>query len=564
MTQGICWKWEILQEIMKIHQYLLDRFYRLFIEVSSRALVYAEGYYKIEDDRNRGEIAQESLEEQIQMLAENQGEFESIASDLGTAISSISNIIGLAAPSTQNVCDGFRSTGEVANNFMDEVGTYEFAHAANDFAIMEGMMDSIESLIREYSGKAPAEVEKYQAGSIFTSEEVIALMEIEQVQTAWFAENGEDLRKAAEAYQNRINAALREEAGRQRLIKGVMIAAAAVVSAVVIVGSGGSATPAVAALWNAGVVTLAGTSAIYGVSEASEGLDDIRLGQAGDCVTVARNPVRDALPEDMQNIYYIAGEGSTIALALCTLGVGAVEVYGVSGMTGVVVEGGKIIVTAAGTHLIGEGLEELGMERSTVMLLEIGISVAIYGSLNKMQSAVENQQHVMVEVGSEGGTGALDIRNINGQRTSRYRQLTDDEISQLLDDIEALEADSSIFRFNEGNQTGFLDSEGIINVRGDVLPDLNSSHPRDLMSPRAVLAHEYYGHKHFDDVFGVRNPLPGSWNDEFRASYYAALNAPNLSDKDRMYLMLDALERAKEAGVNIKITDEIRRILYGY
>lgn len=72
------------------------------------------------------------------------------------------------------------------------------------------------------------------------------------------------------------------------------------------------------------------------------------------------------------------------------------------------------------------------------------------------------------------------------------------------------------FRFNEGNQTGFLDSEGIINVRGDVLPDLYSNHPRDLMSPRAVLAHEYYGHKHFDDVFGVRNPLPGSWNDEFR------------------------------------------------
>ncbi|MDE6662799.1 MAG: hypothetical protein K2K46_05565 [Lachnospiraceae bacterium] len=60
-----------------------------------------------------------------------------------------------------------------------------------------------------------------------------------------------------------------------------------------------------------------------------------------------------ALPEDMQNIYYIAGGGSTIALALCTLGVGA---------------------------------------------------VAIYGSLNKMQSEVENQQHVRVDVGSEGGT----------------------------------------------------------------------------------------------------------------------------------------------------------------
>ena len=155
-------------------------------------------------------------------------------------------------------------------------------------------------------------------------------------------------------------------------------------------------------------------------------------------------------------------------------------------------------------------------------------------------------------------------RNINGWRTSKYKQLTDEEISQLLKDIEALEADPSIFRFNEGNQTSFVDGKGIIYVRGDVLPDLRSNHPRDLMSPRAVLAHEYYGHKHFGDVFGVRNPLPGSWNDEFRASYFAAINAPNLSDMDRMYLMADAVERAREAGVPIKITEEIRRILYGY
>ena len=157
-----------------------------------------------------------------------------------------------------------------------------------------------------------------------------------------------------------------------------------------------------------------------------------------------------------------------------------------------------------------------------------------------------------------------DTRNVGGRRTDRHRELTDDEISQLLNDIDALEADPSIFRFNEGNQTGFLDSKGIINVRGDVLPDLKSNHPRDLMSSRAVLAHEYYGHKHFNDVYGTRNPLPGSWNDEFRASYNAAINAPNLSDIDRAYLMSDALERAREAGVIIKITDEIRRIMYGY
>lgn len=42
------------------------------------------------------------------------------------------------------------------------------------------------------------------------------------------------------------------------------------------------------------------------------------------------------------------------------------------------------------------------------------------------------------------------------------------------------------------------------------------------------------------------------------------LNTSNLSEMDRMYLMSDALSRASDAGVNIKITDTIRRILYGY
>ena len=155
------------------------------------------------------------------------------------------------------------------------------------------------------------------------------------------------------------------------------------------------------------------------------------------------------------------------------------------------------------------------------------------------------------------------VRSIGGHRTNRSRQLTDAEIAQLLEDIDALGADPSVFRFNEGSQTGFSDRTGNINVRGDVLPDLSSNHPRDLMSTRAVLAHEYYGHKHFDDVFGTRNPAIGAWNDEFRASYNAALNAPNLSDMDRMLLMQDALERAREANVSIHMTDTIRRILYG-
>ena len=78
------------------------------------------------------------------------------------------------------------------------------------------------------------------------------------------------------------------------------------------------------------------------------------------------------------------------------------------------------------------------------------------------------------------------------------------------------------------------------------------------MSARAVIAHEYYGHR----AYRGTKLLHGSWNDEFRASYMAAKNAPNLSAEDRRYLILDALERAKEAGISIKTNDFIRRVLY--
>ena len=101
----------------------------------------------------------------------------------------------------------------------------------------------------------------------------------------------------------------------------------------------------------------------------------------------------------------------------------------------------------------------------------------------------------------------VNSRNINGQRTSKYKILTPEEIASLKLDIEALEDDLSIFRFNEGFQTGYSDKSGLIYIRGDVLSDLSSTHPRDLMSQRAVLAHEYYGHKYFDDLFGDKNPL---------------------------------------------------------
>lgn len=165
-------------------------------------------------------------------------------------------------------------------------------------------------------------------------------------------------------------------------------------------------------------------------------------------------------------------------------------------------------------------------------------------------------------VANTGRSGIIKIERAmaNGLRRSVYHVLSNEEIEAIRADIKAIGADETAFRFNYGSRTAYSDEIDIISVRGDVLPDNTSTHPRDLMSSRAVLAHEYYGHR----AYRGTNLKSGSWNDEFRASYMAAKNAPNLTDEDRYYLILDALERAKEAGVTINYNDFIRRVLYGF
>ena len=157
--------------------------------------------------------------------------------------------------------------------------------------------------------------------------------------------------------------------------------------------------------------------------------------------------------------------------------------------------------------------------------------------------------------------GIIDSRNMaNGMRKSPFNILDDEQIDMINSYADELKIPREILRYNVGTQTGFVDGGKFINIRGDIFPDINSNNNRDLLSEKAVLAHEYYGHmKHDPSQFRI-----GDWRDEFRASYSAAINAPGLSDSERRMLMLDAYDRAKEAGVAVKYNEKARKIIYGY
>lgn len=148
----------------------------------------------------------------------------------------------------------------------------------------------------------------------------------------------------------------------------------------------------------------------------------------------------------------------------------------------------------------------------------------------------------------------------NNRRSNRFYKLTTEDIKSVSEDAAAINVPVSILKFNNGFQTGFDEISGIINIRGDIFPDVGSKSNRDLLSVRCVLAHEYYGHyKSHPSSFKV-----GDWRDEFRASYKASINTPNLSDEERRMLMIDAYDRAKEAGVSVSYNSIARRIIHGY
>ena len=170
-----------------------------------------------------------------------------------------------------------------------------------------------------------------------------------------------------------------------------------------------------------------------------------------------------------------------------------------------------------------------------------------------------------VDISTNGGIiknkNVIDRGMANGLRKSQLIPLSEGDKEYIRGEITAIEADSSVFVFRDGRGSGYNEKHDIVYISSNIFPARdNSLHPRDLMSVRAALAHEYYGHR----AFRGTKVKQGAWNDEFRASYFAAKNAPNLSVDDRRYLILDCKERAKDAGITVKDNAFMKGILYGF
>ena len=169
-----------------------------------------------------------------------------------------------------------------------------------------------------------------------------------------------------------------------------------------------------------------------------------------------------------------------------------------------------------------------------------------------------------------------DINMAKGMRDMSRTPLTNAEIVYVKSEIQKIGADENIFVFNDEehihSSTCYNFVEDRIYITRNIFPDTKygSTHPRDLMSVGAVLAHEYYGHRTYREEYladYIKDPrfhTTEIWKDECRASITAAKTTPNLTEKDKRDLVMDAIYRAQEYSHRIEMDDFMKGSLWVY
>lgn len=160
----------------------------------------------------------------------------------------------------------------------------------------------------------------------------------------------------------------------------------------------------------------------------------------------------------------------------------------------------------------------------------------------------------------------MEQRNFSMGLRRATKSLSDEEVEIIYKEIKRIKADPSVFSIDKTGRakTAYREVSDRIVVGSNVFPDLeNPSNMTDKLSVACVLAHEYYGHRSMreeylkEDVDTTNTAL-----DEFKASFLAYKNAPNLTDEEREMLLYQAYETAKSGDLEKEIKtcqDIIRR-----
>ena len=325
--------------IQEVHIPVIGSLQQLLTEFQVRLSVYAEGYYGI-DSSYEAEIPQEILEEQQQVLEKGREDFENLREEINSIISNVSDIVSVVQPSGLSLVLSYQLMESRVKTLNSDIGDYEETHQ-NDTQNMDSMMESIRSILIARTGSSSVSVTHYQAGSIAMLPAYQRLQMGYEASGNYVAQNMAQYEAAMKKFEDKMNDKLsddRKAEGLKQLLAGIV---SATVGTALILATAGTAAPIV--FFSATVV--GGTSTLYGLSNATEGMNNISLGFSGDGFTMAENPIRDTLFAGNPDLYYTIGNASTMISAM------ALPLSGIlKGTTGaakfktIAVDGGRILI----------------------------------------------------------------------------------------------------------------------------------------------------------------------------------------------------------------------------
>ena len=325
--------------IQEVHIPVIRSLQQLLTEFQVRLSVYAEGYYGI-DSSYAAEIPQEILEEQQQVLEKGREDFENLREEINSVISNVSDIVSVVQPSGLSLVLSYQLMESRVKTLNSDIGDYEETHQ-NDTQNMDSMMESIRSILIARTGSSSVSVTNYQAGSIAKLPAYQRLQMGYEESGNFVAQNMAQYEAAMKKFEDKMNDKLaddRKAEGLKQLLAGIV---SATVGTALILATAGTAAPIV--FFSATVV--GGTSTLYGLSNATEGMNNISLGFSGDGFTMAENPIRDTLFAGNPELYYNIGNASTMISAM------ALPLSGIlKGTTGaakfktIAVDGGRILI----------------------------------------------------------------------------------------------------------------------------------------------------------------------------------------------------------------------------
>ena len=324
--------------IQEVHIPVIGSLQQLLTEFQVRLSVYAEGYYGI-DSSYEAEIPQEILEEQQKALENGREDFENLREEINSVISNVSDIVSVVQPSGLSLVLSYQLMESRVKTLNSDIGDYEETHQ-NDTQNMDSMMESIRSILIARTGSSAVSVTNYQAGSIAMLPAYQRLQMGYEESGNFVAQNMAQYEEAMKKFEDKMNDKLaddRKAEGLKQLLAGIV---SATVGTALIFATAGAAAPIV---FSAAVV--GGTSTLYGLSNATEGMNNISLGFSGDGFTMAENPIRDTLFAGNPDLYYTIGNASTMISAMALPMSGILKgATGAAKFKTIAVDGGRILI----------------------------------------------------------------------------------------------------------------------------------------------------------------------------------------------------------------------------